>query len=213
MSLFTIRSGYDHVLLSAYLVPHLFEKGFQPQMEKSGNKVTQIRTANKICFRDVTKLLAPSTSLKKFGQLFKLEQCKAHFPFGMLNSIEILENEKLPTDLSLWKSDLASGGGEFGAKELAEAQELFDKAGCKNLGDYLKAYLVLDVEILLEASQLWRASLKKDVGLDFVESRKFTISSLAYEGSLKKLESNLRIGSFFPNNSQHYRLLRRGMRG
>ena len=192
-------------MLSAYLVPHLFEKGFQPQLEKNGNKVTQIRTKNKIWFRDITKLLAPSTSLKKFGQLFNLEQCKAHFPFGILNSIEVLELDQLPTDLALWKSELTSGGGEFGHQELAEAQELFEKAGCKTLGDYLKAYLLLDVEILLEATQLWRSTLKKDVGLDFVESRKFTISSLAYEGSLKKAESNLRIGSFFPNNSQHYR--------
>lgn len=170
-----------------------------------------IRTRNKVTFRDITKLLAPSASLRSFGKLFNLEQSKAHFPFGILDSIDVLNQSELPTDLSLWQSDLA--GAPFTEADLKEAQDLFIKAGCQTLGDYLKAYLSLDVEILLEATQKWRLHLKDLIGLDFIEHGKFTISSLSYTAGLKKSESNLRIGSFFPNNCQTYRLLRRGMRG
>lgn len=199
------------MLLIGYLAPHLYEKGFGPQPDNKGNKVSVIRTRNKVTFRDVTKLLAPSASLRSFGKLFNLEQCKAHFPFGILDSVRVLELPELPGDLKVWQSDLA--GPPFTESDLREARELFDKAGCRNLGDYLKAYLSLDVEILLEATQRWRRHLKEVIGLDFLEHRKFTISSLSYTAGLKKAEANLRIGTFFPNNSQIYRLLRRGMRG
>jgi len=173
----------------------------------------QIRLKNNVCFRDVTKLLAPSMNLRKFGELFQLEQAKAHFPFGILNSIAVLDWPELPTDPESWESDLnPSTPTDFPAK-LKEAQDLFRKAGCKCLGDYLKAYLILDVDILFCATQKWRRELKAVIGLDFIETRKFTISSLSYTAGLKTMESNLRIGSFFPNNAQHYALLRNGMRG
>jgi hypothetical protein len=181
-------------------------------MEKRGNKVTQIRTNLGICFRDVTKLLAPSTNLRNFGKLFNLEQVKAHFPFSILNSVKVLERPTLPTDVKEWQSDL-TGSDKITRQEITEAQELFRKAECKNLGDYLKAYLKLDVIILYKATQEWRKTLKKYVNIDFIEARKFTISSLSNLAGLKAASSKKQIGTFFPNNSQIYRLLRGGMRG
>jgi len=97
--------------------------------------------------------------------------------------------------------------------EIDEAQRLFEEAGCSTLGDYLKAYLKLDVDILYIATQCWRKELRGVVGVDFMEVSKFTISSLSYYAGLRVWEANRRIGSFFPNNSQVYRLLRQGMRG
>lgn len=209
---FLLRSGYDHVLLESYLVPYLQEKKFRPKMEKRGNKVTQIRTGCGVSFRDVTKLLAPSINLRSFGKLFHLEQAKAHFPFGLLTSLSVLDLDRLPTDPQDWKSEL-TGNLAITAQEIAEAQDLFEAAGCHNLGDYLTAYLKLDVIILHRATQEWRKTLKTYVGVDFVESNKFTISSLSNYAGLKKASEDQRIGNFFPNNSQVYRLLRTGMRG
>jgi len=74
---FFFRSGYDHVLLESYLVPYLFEKRFHPKLERRGNKLTTIRTRTGITFRDVTKLLAPSINLRKFGDLFLLKAKKS----------------------------------------------------------------------------------------------------------------------------------------
>ena len=51
------------------------------------------------------------------------------------------------------------------------------------------------------------------MGVDFVDAARFTISSLSYDAGLREWERRLRLGCFFPNNSQHYRLLRMGMRG
>jgi hypothetical protein len=200
------------VLLESYLVPYLFEKKCGPKMEKRGNKVTHIKTRCGISFRDITKLLAPSTNLRNFGKLFNLDQAKAHFPFALLNSVEALNISSLPDDALSWRSDL-TGGNAITPEEIAEAQQLFKEANCQNLGDYLRAYLKLDVVILYKATQEWRKTLKTYVGIDFVETNKYTISSLSNLAGLKSSASQQNIGTFFPNNSQSYRLLRNGMRG
>lgn len=174
--------------------------------------MTQIRTLTGISFRDVTKLLAPSINLRSFGRLFNLEQAKAHFPFGLLTSVAALARAELPSDPALWKSEL-TGNAAVTRTEIDEARQLFAAAGCRNLGDYLRAYLKLDVVVLQRATQEWRKTLKTYVGVDFVEAGKFTISSLSNYAGLKKAASQNRIGTFFPNNAQHYRLLRAGMRG
>ena len=84
------RSGYDHVLLLGHLVPLAYEAGHRPKILKRGGKVTSIALRSGIAFRDITKMLAPSTNLRKFGRLFGLEQEKAHFPFKLLTSVEVL---------------------------------------------------------------------------------------------------------------------------
>lgn len=207
-------SGYDHVLLLSYLVPLLYELGHRPKIFKKGNKVSAITLKSGIAFRDVAKLLAPSTSLRKFGQLFGLEQKKAHFPFKALTNVAVLSNplECLPPHSDpCWENDLAAV--KISEAEVAEAQRLYNEAKCSCLGDYLKAYLWLDVEILFKSIQLWRSTLSSVIGLDFLQARKYTISGLSYTAGLKNLEKHLRIGCFAVNNSQHYRLLKRGMRG
>jgi len=196
-----------------YLVPRLYELGFRPKIFKKGHKVSSITTKCGVTFRDVAKLLAPSTSLKKFGQLFGLEQQKAHFPFKLLTSVSVLDQAKElpPHSDPCWENELS--GGRISEEDHREARRLFLEAGCKNLGDYLRTYLWLDVEILYEATQRWRRSLLSVTGLDFVLARKYTISGLSYTAGLKNWEKNLRVGCFAVNNSQVYRLLRRGMRG
>ena len=204
-------SGYDHVLLMGYLSPIWYEQKMRPRIERRGNKVVSINLKGNLTFRDITKMLAPGTNLRNFGKLFGLEQQKAHFPFSILTSVEALKREGLPDDEEAWKSDL--GGAPASREEIEEAMQLYDRAGCKNLGDYLRTYLKLDVVVLFKSVQLWRKSLLETVGVDFVESKKFTISSMSnYAGTLCQAE-RLRVGSFFPNNRRHYGLLKRGMRG
>lgn len=211
---FFIRSGYDLVILESYLLPYLFEKGLRPKIEKRGSKITLLKTNNGICFRDICKLLAPNTNLRSFGQMCGLEQAKAHFPFGYLTSVDVLNEPNLPPDLSAWTNELTSGI-TITQEIIDEAVNLFEQSKCATIGDYLKTYLKLDVVILFEATQAWRRTLKdKDViGVDFIECRKFTISSLSNLARGRNLIKNRQIGNFFPNNSQIYRLLREGMRG
>lgn len=217
-------SGYDHVLLLSYLIPHLYESKQSPKAEKRGNKVTSISTRSGIVFRDIAKLLAPGTNLRNFGKLFNLEMTKAHFPFNILDSVEKLNLPRLPTDLKIWQADVLvpSGGGNTAKREsilkellenMTEAHRLFDQAGCQNVGDYLRVYLRLDVEVLYRATQEWRRHLNEVVKIDFIESRKFTISSLSNLAGGKSLVERRHLGQFFVNNCQTYRLLKRGMRG
>lgn len=214
-------SGYDHVLLEGYLLPFLYQQKQKPRMEKKGNKVLTIRTKSGVFFRDITKLLAPATNLASFGKLFNLEQVKAHFPFSYLDSVQKLLEPHLPTEIHFWTGELKVFSGHLSEAEktgqiqkiIAEAQQLFSLTKCQNVGDYLRYYLRLDVEILYQASQLWRQHLKDLIQIDFLEHRKFTISSLSFLANQRNMSSHRKIGTFSVNNSQVYRLLRQGMRG
>ena len=196
-------------------MPRLVELSERPKVCKKGNRVTSITTRSGVEFRDIARLLAPSTSLRKFGQLFGLEQAKAHFPFAYLTSVERLNDCWLPENLELWKSELT--GPQVSEAELLsirqEAERLWRELNCQNVGDYLSGYLQLDVEILHEGVQRWIANLEELLGINFVEAGKFTISSLSYVAGIKSAESRQQVGSFFPNNSQLYAVLRQGMRG
>lgn len=196
-------------------MPFLVEEKWYPKLEKRGNKVLSIKTKRGPCFRDITKLLAPSTNLAGFGRLFGLKQEKADFPFSFLDSVNKLSLRRLPTEPLHWISELKKRqeSDESIADKIARSQKLFESAGCSNIGDYLKHYLMLDVEILFRATHLWRRHLYQAVDIDFVEHRKFTISSLSYLAGQRSSAKNLRIGNFSVNNSQMYRLLRQGMRG
>jgi hypothetical protein len=160
----------------------------------------------------MTKLFAPSTNHCSFGKLFNLEQVKAHFPFGLLNSVKVLEQPELPLEFDAWKSEL-TGNAKITRQEIEEARKLFVDSGCQNIGDYLTTYLKLDVVILFKAGQEWRRTLKRVVGIDFIETGKYTISSLSNLAGLTISANNCDNGTFFPNNSQIYQLLRLGMRG
>lgn len=209
-------SGYDHVLLESYLVPYLVEEKWYPRLEKRGNKVLSIKTRRGPSFRDITKLLAPTTNLAGFGRLFGLEQEKADFPFAYLDSVTKLRVKSLPFHPKYWRSDLKTSSQETDEDlqaKINRSHALFAQANCRNLGDYLKHYLMLDVEILFRATHLWRRDLAKVIDIDFVEHRKFTISSLSYLAGQRSASKNLNIGTFSVNNSQMYRLLRLGMRG
>ena len=81
------------------------------------------------------------------------------------------------------------------------------------MGDYLKTYLKLDVDILYQATQGWRANMKKELDLDFVLTGNFTISSVSNLAGDRCASKHLQIGQFFPNSAPVYRLLRKGMRG
>ena len=195
-------------------MPYLFEKGLRPRLEKSGNKVTVIKVLKcGVTFRDVMRLLSPGTSLKQFGQLFNLQQAKAHFPFGLLTGVEALSLPQLPRDPEQWRSDLSTSKEAVSQAEIDEAIGLFFQAGCKNLGDYLRTYLRLDVDILYKATQGWRRKIAEEIGVDFVQTGKFTISSLSSFAGDVNASKNLHVGQFFPNSSAVYRLLRKGMRG
>ena len=205
-------SGYDMIILESYLIPYLFESKARPKIDKKGNKVTVIKTCLGITFRDITKMLAPGTNLRSFGNLFKLSVEKGHFPFSILTDVDKLLLPELPTTPSAWKSEL-TGGADIKSEEIAKCLEFYKKSKFKNIGEYLKHYLLLDVEILHKATNLWRIRLKNIVGIDFIDVEKYTISSLSnYAGSINAADL-CRVGWYFPNNTQVYALLKHGMRG
>lgn len=142
-------------MLQCYLVPYLVERQEGVHLEKKGNKVLSISVKSGIMFRDITKMLSPGVSLKKFGESFSLKISKAHFPFAFLDSIDKLNYPGLPMHPEVWLSDLGGLDGDYPSttreqqlilcqKKIDEAMELFLASNCVTLGDYLREYLKLD---------------------------------------------------------------------
>ena len=69
------------------------------------------------------------------------------------------------------------------------------------------------MDILYCATQGLRQMVAKEIGVDFVQTGNFTISSVSNLAGDRCAAANLQFGQFFPNNSSVYRLLRKGMRG
>jgi hypothetical protein len=65
------------------------------------------------------------------------------------------------------------------------------------LGKYLKTYLRLDVDILYCAIQGLRQRIAKEIGVDFVQTGNFTISSVSIIAKDWCAETNLQFGPFF----------------
>ena len=167
----------------------------------------------RVTFRDVVRLLSPGTNLRQFGALFNLQQAKAHFPFGMLTGVEALNIAQLPPLAQDWNTHLGLTKAPVTQSEVNEALRLFGESNCLNLGDYLKTYLRLDVDILYHATQGWRHTIFEEIKVDFMQSAKFTISSLSNFAGDLNASANLYVGQFFPNSAPVYRILRKGMRG
>ena len=206
-------SGYDMVLLETYIIPLLFEQQLRPKIDKKGNKISIIRAKNGIQFRDITKMLAPSTNLRSFGKLFNLPIEKGHFPFKILTNVQSLSAPSLPAAVEMWKSDLTGNANAITQNDVNEALQFYNDSNFQTVGDYLQHYLILDVQILHQATNLWRKRLKQVIGLDFIDIQKFTISSLSSYAGAHTLAMHHKPGWFFPNNNQMYALLKRGMRG
>ena len=161
----------------------------------------------------MVRLLSPGTNLRQFGALFNLQQAKAHFPFGLLTGVEALNIAQLPPLAQDWNNQLGLTKAPVTQKEVDEALRLFGDSNCSNLGDYLKTNLRLDVDILYHATQGWCHTIFEEIKVDFMQSAKFTISSLSNFSGYLNASANLYVGQFFPNSSPVYRILQKGMRG
>ena len=210
-------SGYDMVLLEGYILPLLYERKMKPELEKKGEKVTRIKCKNGVEFRDVTKLLAPNTNLRSFGELFNLPVSKGYFPFHILNSVQSLLRPSLPATESEWESTLLTsnlGKPKLTQNEIDVILKDYEDLKFQNVGEYLKHYLKDDVRILYQATNLWRIRLKGVLhSVDFMDIAKYTISGLSSFASSNRSAQRQSFGWFFPNNTQHYALLKKGMRG
>ena len=94
---------------------------------------------------DILDMLSPGCSLAKLATLTNQSECKLIFPFRILTSPKSLNESQLPTDKKMWFNDLTQE--QFTDEEIATAHAKFKEIGAKNVGEYLKIYLKMDVKL------------------------------------------------------------------
>ena len=196
--------GYDLPILASKIIMSCKQRSINKQirMTKNGNRISRLSIGSLI-FLEASKLTGPGMSLDKLGKSCNLKVEKGIFPFDELHGPEYLKNTSLPKARALWRNRLNPEKTPSRA-DVNKAIALFRKKRFQNVGEYMQFYLHKDCKILLESLLLYHDGYKKLLGLSFVDSRKFTVSSLSATGVQTYLMRNKRIGHFFCNNVQMY---------
>jgi hypothetical protein len=208
---FFLLVRYDLPLLAPGVVSRFKELGkCKAKMSLDGSKVRWLSVGG-VTFREVRRLLPEGTSLEKFRIMCGLSESKSAFPFELLEEDQaFLDAKELPARAEQWSSLL---GGAPDQKTVDEARRLFDELRCPDVRTYLSHYLRQDCLMLGKGFTALRNSYYDLFGLDLVDSRKFTISSLSALASQSHLFRQKNVGMFSPQHSKVYSLLRKGLRG
>jgi hypothetical protein len=195
--------AFDLVLLCSRLVTYAKESGRSDvKFHRDGNKIRWL-TMGGLRLAEIKRLLGAGTSLKKMSHTCGLELEKALFPFDLLTSVDYLKESELLPDKASWVTSLALEAGPS-QEEVDEARAVFARKGFANVGQYLDYYLGLDVTILLRCAVIMKRQYYQILGLDYIDSRKFTVSSLSALGAQMFLARRKRPGHFFPNHARMY---------
>ncbi len=114
---------------------------------------------------------------------------KLPFPYEYITSWDVLQEPKLPSDLSSWKSKLTKKTPSLNDIELAN--KTFQEFGCTSILDYMMLYLRLDVLLLCEVFEAFREMTLNETGLDCLHY--YTTPGLAWDAALKKSGQTLEL--------------------
>ena len=90
---------------------------------------------------------------------------KQSFCYSYIKNEEVLEEEKLPP-IEEWQDSYLDNKKPTTEAEVKEANEMFNFAGCKKIGDFYDFYLRIDVELLCCVFESWRKLGKDNFSLD-----------------------------------------------
>ena len=129
---------------------------------------------------------------------------KGVFPYSYLDSLERLKETALPPR-DAFRNDLS--GEECSADDYAFAQLAWSQFACRSFGDYLIAYLSLDVYLLADVFERFRlVSLQQD-GLDPVHF--ISLPGLSFQSAFKMTKEHIDL----LQDPEMYSLFERGIRG
>lgn len=136
-------SGYDYPIMYKQLARSLRDRGLSLKLLKNGTRINKMSysadVGKSIAFHDLSAMLLPGTSLDKLAKMTELQVSKMRFPFSKFTSVAFLKESSLPADPKDWFDSLTQTTPKH--REVLSAMEDFRKQGCKNVGEYLSAYL------------------------------------------------------------------------
>jgi hypothetical protein len=197
--------SFDLVLLCSRLVTYAKESGrAHVRLQKEGSKVRYL-VLESVRIAEIKRLVGPGTSLDSLAKTCGVAPAGKQFPFPFDLFVDraFLERPALPADAASWASALAPDKAPTQA-DVDAALAFYSARGFGRVGDYLEHYLRLDVDLLLASAVALSREYYRVLGLCFVDSRKYTVSSLSAAGAQTFLARNKRPGAFFPNHARTY---------
>ena len=203
---------FDMILLCSQLCTLAKEAGRRDvSIHREGSSIRYMKIDSlRIC--EIKRLLAPGTSLAGLALACNLEINKGIFPFAQFTSLEFLSLPHLPQDAKEWVSDLDPSKAPS-QTEVDEQCRFFEEQNFSCIGDFLDFYLNLDCVILHRCIIKMAQMYYKILGLNFIDARKYTVSSFASMGAQIFLARKCRPAMFFPNHQRLYSLLKQSLRG
>jgi hypothetical protein len=128
---------------------------------------------------------------------------KGIFPFNLLVSKEFLSEPKLPRDAALWANSLDESKSPSQAR-VDEVLAIFEEKKFASVGEMLRSYLMDDVRLVLRIAVSLADGFYSMLGVNYVASSKYSISSLAAAGSQTFLMRQKAVGQFSANNISIY---------
>lgn len=194
-------ASFDHICilpsLACYIKTH-FPKA-RVTTQSDGLKIKKI-TAKNVVFTDAKFYLSAGASLAQMLKtvLNDKDSEKAIFPHGLFTNREFLKQASLPADAAAWKDPLRPDVHPTQAA-VDEAIVNFRRQGCKTIGEIEHYYMYKDVTLLQKALYGLFDAFKEIIGLDAIDVRKMSISSLSSAGVMKWLRKKKSYAYFSPN--------------
>lgn len=204
--------SFDLVILCSQIVTYCKQtKRRDVSIHREGSKIRHINI-NGVRLGEIKRLLAPGSSLASLGAACNLKVEKSIFPFSKFTSLSFLDEVRLPADCADWVSDLSPDKVVTQAA-VDQALALFEEKQMPNISAYLEYYLDLDCVVLMQSIVHMHDMYYQILGLSFVDSKRYTVSSFASCAAQTWLCRKKHGASFFPNHQRVYSLLRNSLRG
>lgn len=199
--IFTFNGGnYDLILLHKFMAASLKNRGFKKPLHtiKRDSRIMRLTIPRSgIRLVDICDTIGPGSSLSTFAKLTGQKEEKMVFPFGAFDGIDFLKQESLPTDKDKWFNDLKQE--YISDEDIKKARADFINMGAKDVGEYLKNYLKMDVKLLGYGIITYFLSLFKKHKVHPLDIDKTTIASYGAYLYQHNLMKNKRIAHFSPN--------------
>ena len=153
---------------------------------------------------DLTKVFKHTRKLYPDECTFRKLLNKGFFPYEYVTGIDVLSDTTLP-ELKHFYSSIS--GSSITKQQYEQAQFMFRCLGCENLKDYLEAYLKLDVTLLADVFENFRALNYKHYGLDV--AKYISLPGFAFDAMLFKTKAELELIT----DAEQYDFLQKGIRG
>ena len=129
---------------------------------------------------------------------------KGVFPYAYFDELSKLDETCLPS-IEKFKNDLS--GEDCSADDYSHAQLAWAQFNCKTFGDYMLAYLKLDVFLLTDVFEEFRRVALKEDKLDPVHF--VSLPAMSFKSAFKMTKETIHL----LNDPEMYNLFERGIRG